>query len=234
MRTMYVTPNRSRASPPESVLVYGRNPVATTTLVVGLALRRHRYFAWADCAVSATSTMEENRNLLDRGKSRNTGDGVDVRELSIPSLHQAAIERVLSPENRMDSLNLMSYLTLPRLLQELAAMSTSATGESSVVLTNIDALDSKLRSSVFGDPEMHRHIHQAIVSLLVTSKSPPTLGERSAFDRIYRIDVPPASLWVDGILACEKGAGDVGDSYSSRLREAWQRLGLDDTLLPPT
>ncbi|HYA10672.1 MAG TPA: hypothetical protein VEH10_03245, partial [Thermoplasmata archaeon] len=59
-----------------------------------------------------------------RGLSRRRGNGINASELTAPHWSADSIERVLVPENRMDSLRLMSYLALPSLLQELAAMST--------------------------------------------------------------------------------------------------------------
>ncbi|HYA70114.1 MAG TPA: hypothetical protein VEH28_01925, partial [Thermoplasmata archaeon] len=158
----------------ESVFVQGRNQTATSTLIVGFALQRHGSFSWADCGISAAEASPAPRRLLGRGRTRYPGDGVDRSELLVPRWPDAAIERLLVPESRMDSLQLMSYLALPKLLQELAAMSTAPSGESLVVLTNIDALDQGLRTSVFGNSEAHQRLHEVRVSLFVTSRVPPT------------------------------------------------------------
>jgi len=230
---MFTAPPDPSPLPGESVFVHGNDSTAIATPAVGLALRRHRSFSWADCAISAEGLSRESRGLLERGWSRAVGDGVDSSDLAAPQWTAEAVERVLVPENRMDSLRLMSYLALPGLLQELAAMSTSPSGESFVLLTNIDALDRRLRASVFGRPDVHRRLHEARVSLFVTAKGRPTQAEQSTFERILRIDVARDSSWSEGTAQLEKGYSHVTGDGSMSLRDAWHRLRLDPTLLPP-
>jgi len=216
----------------ESVFVYGTDQTATSTLIVGLALRRQGSFSWADCSVSPEEVSQVPRHLLGRGRTRRPGDGVDRSELNVPSWSEVAIERLLLRESRMDSLNLMSYLALPSLLQELAAMSTAPSGESVVVLTNIDSLDGELRSSVFGNAVAHRRLREERVSLFVTSSASPTREEVRAFDRIFRVDVPDNSSWSDGTIAVVKDHVAGRRPHPLSLRASWQTLGLDPTLLP--
>lgn len=220
-------------SPAESVFVYGRDRTAVSTLIVGLALRRHGSFSWADCAISARGTSLGLRELFARGRSRSLGDGVDRSEMVARSWSSAALERLLVPENRMDSLHLLSYLALPALLQELAAMSTSPSGESSVLLANVDALDRRLRASVLGTSDVHDRLHRAEVTLFATCHSRPTRVETALFDRIFRVDVPPGAIWSDGTVLVEKGHDDGEGTLSLSLKRAWTALGLDPTLLPP-
>jgi len=229
---MFTPPLDPSAPVAESVLVYGNDPTAIVTMAVGLATRRQRSFSWADCAVTADGLSQESRSLLERGWSRSFGEGVDTTDLIVPRWTADTLERVLVPESRMDSLRLMGYLTLPSLLQALAAMSTSPSGESFVLLTNIDALDRKLRASVFGRPDVHRRLHEAKVSLFATAKSRPTRVEQTAFERILRIAVARDALWPEGTVRLEKGYTHVWGDGSMLLRDAWQRLRLDSTLLP--
>ena len=221
-------------SPSESMFVYGQDQNATSTLIVGLALQRHGSFSWADCAIPAGEASPAPRRLLGRGRTRRPGEGVDHAEMLVPSWPDAAMDRLLVRESRMDSLQLMSYLALPRLLQELAAMSTAPSGESLVVLTNIDALDRALRSSVFGDTDAHRRLHESRVSLFVTSSVAPISREARLFDRILRVDGPDHSNWVDGTIAIVKDGLLEGTTGPLSYRAAWQVLGLDPTLLPPS
>ena len=201
-------------------------------LAVGLALRRHRSFSWADCAIPVDETSPGSRSLLQRGWSRPVGDGVTRSDLTVPSWSADLVERVLVPENRMDSLRLMSYLTLPSLLQELSAMSTAPSGESFVILTNIDALDLGLRNSVFGRSDVHLRLRGASVSLFVTAKSRPTQTEAGAFDRILEVEVARGASWPEGTVRLEKGHDPGWDGQPVPFRAAWQNLGLDPTLLP--
>ena len=231
---MIATINTPETPRSESVFVYGQDSTATSTLAVGIALRRHGYFSWADCAVPAEQVSHGPRHLFGRGRTRRPGDGVDPSELIVPSWPEVVTERLLIRESRMDSLHLMSYLALPSLLQELAAMSTVASGESVVVLTNIDALDPRLRSSVFGNAGTHRRLLQERVSLLVMAKGPPTSDEARLFERIFRVDVPGSASWSDGEVAMVKDHFGRRAPPPLSFRSTWQTLGLDPTLLPPT
>jgi hypothetical protein len=134
----------------------------------------------------------------------------------------------------MDSLHLMSYLALPGLLQELAAMSISPSGDASVVLANIDALERGLRASVFARPELHRKAHSARISLFVTSRSQPTGGEAAAFDLVLRLAVPRGGKWSEAEVFVEKAYDSIRAAGPIPLRTTWQVFGLDPTLLPPT
>ena len=123
---MFTPPPEGDGRPAESVFVHGDNTTAISTLAVGLALRRHGSFSWADCSVSAADPTDGFPAPFARGLSRRRGNGINASELTAPHWSADSIERVLVPENRMDSLRLMSYLALPSLLQELAA-TTDAT-----------------------------------------------------------------------------------------------------------
>lgn len=217
----------------ESAFVYGRDSTPTLTLAVGLALRRHGSFSWADCAATAQGASLESQGVLSKGRSRTAGDGLDALELSVPRWSADVVERVLVPESRMDSLRLMGYLALPSLLQELAAMSTSPSGESFIVLTNIDSLEHGLRANVLGRADVHRSLRDARVSLFVTSRNAPTRGEARAFDRVFRIEIPWDALWSEGTVRIEKDGGSEHRTRSIPLRFAWDKLGLDPALLPP-
>ncbi len=229
---MYVPPTSHEIPPPESVFVYGRDPVAIVTLAVGLAVRRHGSFSWADCSVSDSETTRETRTTLGRGTARRSGDGIGVPELRVPHWPAGTIDRLLVPEARMDRLRLMSYLALPRLLQELAAMSTAPSGESCVVLTNIDALEEELRVSVFGSADVHRRLYETKVSLVVTGRNGPGPVERTLFDRVLRVEVPPNVNWSEGTVLVEKDRGSASNGSPMPVRVAWRSLGLDPTLLP--
>ena len=230
---MFIPPRENDGHPPQSVFVHGNDLTAVQTLAVGLAMRRHGSFSWADCAASADGLSQASRGLLQRGRSRSEGHGIHPSELVAPHWSTDAVERVLVPENRMDSLRLMSYLALPSLLQELAAMATSPSGESFVVLTNIDALDRGLRASVFGRADLHRSLHEAKVSLFVTAEHRPTPLEQASFDQVLQVEVARDAIWSDGTVRLEKDSGPVRAERSMSLRNAWQRLRLDPTLLPP-
>jgi hypothetical protein len=230
---MFVPRPEPDAPPSESVFVHGNNPTATSTMAAGLAMRRHVTFSWADCAVAAEDRSAASPALLTQGRSRTGGREIGTSDASVPPWTADAVERVLVPENRMDSLRLMSYLALPSLLQELAAMSTSPTGESFVILTNIDALDPRLRGALFGREDVHRRLRETKVSLYVTAKQRPTAVEETLFDRILRVDVEGDAIWSDGTVRLEKVAGQPGGARPMSLRQAWETLRLDPTLLPP-
>jgi len=230
---MFTPPRDTDARLAESVFVHGNDPTATSTMAVGLATRRHGSFSWADCSVSAGGLSEGSPGPLEKGRSRSVGDGVDSSELTIPRWLADTVERVLVPTNRMDSLHLMGYLALPSLLRELAAMSTSPSGESFVILTNVDALDRGLRDAVFGSADVHRRLHESKVSLFVTAKNRPTPVEETFFDQVLQVEVRPDARWSDGTVQLEKESGPIPKNCWMTLRDAWEALHLDPTLLPP-
>ena len=219
--------------PPESVFVYGKHSIANSTLAVGLAGRRHGSFSWADCAASAGNHSRGSRGLFAQGMSRRAGDGVDPSDWVVRRWSADTVERVLVPENRMDSIHLMSYLALPALLQELAAMSTSPSGESFIILTNIDALDRRLRASAFGRADVHHRLHDEKVSLFVTARTRPTSAEAANFNRILRVEAPRNAVWSDGMVHIEKDLASLRRHQSMSVRAVWRHLELDPTLLPP-
>lgn len=229
---MVETLRRDDGEPAESVFVYGQDQHATGMLAVGFALRRHELFSWADCAISEEGVSSRTRELFSRGRSRKAGDGVAPSDLTVPRWSGASLDGVLVPESRADSLHLLSYLALPSLLQELAAMSIVPSGASSVVLTNIDALEHDLRASVFARAELHQRVHDARISLFVTSGERPTRGEALAFDLILRLDGTDGVTWPDASVYVEKAYRSVKDAGPISLRTAWQVFGLDPKLLP--
>lgn len=218
--------------PTESVFAYGRDSTAVSALAVGLALRRCGAFAWADCSIPSNGSSQGPKEWLARGRARYVGDGVDESDLVARSWSWAALGRLLVPENRMDSLHLICYLTLPNLIQELAALSTAPGGESSVLLANVDSFERRLRSAVLGDPQVHHRLREAKVALFVTSRDQPTRTERSLFDRVFHVEVPAGANWLKGIVTTENDHAADGGDGPIPLRTAWQVLGLDPTLLP--
>jgi hypothetical protein len=219
------------SAPAESIFVHGPDETAASTLVVALALRRHGAFSWADCAIPSASAPPGDGGALARGISRPAGAGVSRTDFLTPRWSSASLERLLVPERRLDSLHLLSYLSLPNLLQELAALSTSRTGESTIFLANIDALDPTLRASVLGQAAVHSRLHTECVSLLVTSRGRPTPSEETLFDHIFRLEIRSPLNWPDGLLHVEKSPSARGVGPIP-LREMWESLGLDPTLLP--
>jgi len=220
-------------APADSTYVYGQNDVANSTLVVALALRRQRSFSWADCSLPTTDTPARRGEPYARGVSRPKNATVSEEDLVVPHWSADTLERLLVPETRLDSLHLLSYLSLPSLLQELAALSTSPTGESIVFLANVDALDPRLRASVLGEAVVHSRLHSEAVSLFVTSRGRPTPTEETLFDHVFRLEVPSAGTWSEGSLQVDKGSRGPG-VRSLPIREAWESMGLDPTLLPPS
>jgi hypothetical protein len=225
--------NAARSDGPESVsaFVYGDDVTAVSAFVVGLAERRPGTFAWADCALG---TAEPSPGPFRRGRARAGEEPIVEGDLVLPSWDQVAFERLLIPENRLDTLRLMSYLALPRLVQELASLSTSPTGESIVLLVNVDSLDRNLRESVLGNPRVYRRLEEALVSLFVTSRQPPTRKESSLFQQVYRVWVPEGDSWTKGTISPEKDHGSREKPRSYQIKEIWDVLGLDPTLLPPS
>lgn len=217
----------------ESVFAYGRDTTAVSALAVGLALRRCGAFAWADCSIPSNGSSQGPKEWLGRGRARSVGDGVDESDLVARSWSWAALGRLLVPESRMDSLQLMCYLTLPNLIQELAALSTAPGGESSVLLANVDSLERGLRGAVLGDAQVHVRLREARVTLFVTSRNRPTRRERILFDRVFHVEVPSGANWSKGIVTIENDSGSDGGDRQIPLWNAWQVLGLDPTLLPP-
>lgn len=230
---MFQPSRREPESQPTSVLVYGTDPTATSTLAVGLALRGQRSFSWADCARPEAATRPATAGPVSRGVSRDSGAAVSGQDLSLPHWSGAAIEGLLLPESRVDSLQLMSYLALPGLLQQLAALSVSPSGESSIVLTNIDKLDRDLRASVFGRPDLHRRLRESKISLFVTSSDRPSEGELESFDIVFRIQVPSGGVWSTAEVHAVKGKPASTVRRPASMRSTWQAYGLDPTLLPP-
>jgi hypothetical protein len=228
-----IYPSLQPSPPPsESVFAYGPDTTAVSALAVGLALQRCGAFAWADCSIPSSGSSEGPKEWLERGHTRAVGDGVDESDLIARSWSWAALGRLLVPESRMDSLHLMCYLTLPNLIQELAALSTAPGGESSVLLANVDALEHGLRRAVLADAQVHFRLREASVALFVTSRDRPTRKERVLFDRVFHVEVPPGASWIKGVVSIEDGS--EGSSGPIPLRNAWRALGLDLTLLPPT
>lgn len=223
---------QSDPTPGESIFVYGPDETANSTLVVALALRRQHTFSWADCSIPTSSGSVGVREPLSRGIPRPSPSGVSKEDLVARSWSAASLERLLVPENRLDSLHLLSYLSLPSLLQELAALSTSPAGESIVFLANIDALDPALRASVLGQAVVHSRLHSEAVTLFVTSCGRPTPREELLFDQVLRLELPPAGTWVDGSLHIDKGSTGSTDG-GLQIRRVWELMGLDPTLLPP-
>ena len=230
---MFATLPSSDPSPVESVYIYGKDETATSTLAVGLALRRRYSFSWADCADRSGDALRNPMTSLARGQSRGTGSRAEGTDWTVPRWAGGALEGLLVPEKRTDLVSLMSYLTLPGLLQELAARSTSPLGDSAVVLITIDALEAGLRASVFGKSDLGRRLHQAKVALYATSRSRLPRDEISWFDQIFRLEAPDETIWWKTTLTAEKGSSSLRTGSCLPLKGAWTSLGLDPTLLPP-
>jgi hypothetical protein len=226
-------PAPSAPRPTGSVFVHGPDESAVPVLVVGLALRVPGSFSWADCAVVGADATPETARLFARGLPHPLDGEADRNGLGVPTWTSAALHRLLVPESRMDGLHLIRCLTLPELPPEITGRSTGPTGQSTILLANVDALDPALRATLLERAELHGRLHREGVTLLVTCRTQPTPREEKVFDHIVRVDVPPGADWSEGSVCIEKGLGSGPGDLPRPIRTVWNAMGLDPTLLPP-
>jgi hypothetical protein len=230
---MYVPPPPSEPRAPESTLVHGTDESAVSAVAVGLALRRNRSFAWADCAPPVHGGDRATHQLFRRGSGQPVFDRVDESALRPPSWTWRTLEQLYVPDRREEEERLARYLRMPELFQRLIAYGTTPDGGAVILLANVDAIPPAARAHALEPRGLHEVIHHEGVTFVATSRERPSPGMVEVFDRVLRVDVPDHGQWSDGCLTVEKGEVPNLRVDPCPLWEAWDLLGLDPGLLVP-
>ncbi|HYA57693.1 MAG TPA: hypothetical protein VEH57_04415 [Thermoplasmata archaeon] len=224
-------PNLPPPAFPESVLVHGTDEASVNAVAVGMALRFHGSFAWADCAPPVDGQMSVARRICAKGSRLPDLGPVAAEVLKPPKWSSTSLRRLVAPESTEGEERLTGFLALPELFQELVARSSAMDGRSAILLANVDALAPALRERVVEPRDYHDELHREGVSFFASSRRRPTQGLVRAFDRVLSVYVPPASDRWEGLVSVEKGLTSGADARPCRLRDVWALLGLDPDLL---
>ena len=215
----------------ESILVHGPDGFAVSALAVALARRTRRSFAWADCADPRTNGASALRSWVEDRSGRPTLEVVDASVLRPANLDRLMLRRLVAAEGVADETRLLNYLALPGLFQRLAARALSSDGRGVMYLANVDALAPELLTNTLETERLHQTLHEEGLTVIVSSRAAPSEALSRPFDRVLHVDVPGGVPWGAGWLTEEKGDGHGGDEQRVPLRTAWDRLGLDPSLL---
>ena len=225
-------PQPPRGQRPESVLVHGVEPLATSALAVGLASRGRGPVAWADCARARSAAYAPARTWIELRVGPPAIEQVDDPLLRPVNFERILLRHVVAPTEGPDDGRLLNHLALPELFQRLASRAISVAGVGAILLANIDALPEALCANTVGTARLHQTLHEEGLSVLMTSRSSPSTSLGDAFDRIFRVDGPEGARWDTAWLTEEKGTTGPGARPPVQLRAAWARLGLEPSLFP--
>jgi hypothetical protein len=226
-------PAGPRPEGPESILVYGADPIGVVALATGLALRSHGAFAWADCAAPALAEDNPTHWILSRGDLRPGADRVDEAALGPAAWSWTGLRDLVALDGGAEESRLTGFLELPELLQRLAARAPEGGGRAAILLANVDRLPAGSATGSLERAAVHRRLHEGGVTLVVTALVPPGADLRAAFDRVVRLEVPEGTSWAHGLVALEKWPGAEPLPAPVGLRDLWGRWELDPSLLPP-
>ncbi|HYA10969.1 MAG TPA: hypothetical protein VEH10_04805 [Thermoplasmata archaeon] len=220
-----LSPVRHRA---ESILVHGSDELAIAAVAVALALRATESFAWADCAdPGVPSAGDSARSWVEARSGRPAVDPVEESLLRPSNSDRQVLRQLVAPAQGLDEARLLNHLALPELFQRLAARAISSDGHGVVLLANVDALSATLRAETLEAARLHQTLHDEGLTMIVTSRAPPSEAMVRTFDRIFRVDVPSNRSWEAGSLTEVKSAAHERDGPPVPLLTALGRLGLD-------
>jgi hypothetical protein len=218
------------ASTLESTLVYGADETGVSALAAGLALRGHGAFCWVDCARSAPDDDLPAHWILARGAPQPEVRLVEERLLRPPTVSDATVRQVVLSDGPRQERRLATYLALPELFQRMAARSWADDGWVAAVLANVDHLPPETSSRLLERRPFHELLHRAGIALFSTATAAPPRALSTAFDRVFRVEVPSGESWAQGTVLQE--GSSTPDGGPLPVRQAWAQWRLDPTLLP--
>jgi hypothetical protein len=226
-RTTSTGPLRSE----QSILVHGDDDLAVSTVAVGLALRTSETFAWVDFDDPKGSERAPARSWVEGRSGRPVVDLVDPSLLRPPERDHLAHSGLIAPESTTEAARLQSHLEMPELFQRLAARAICPDGHGVVLLVHVDRLAPALRAGTIEATWLHRTLHDEGLTVIGTSRAPPSEPMRQVFDRVLRVEVAVGRSLEDGSLTEEKCDGRAASGAPMALRTAWEYLDLDPALL---
>jgi hypothetical protein len=217
---------------PASTLVYGPDETATAALAAALALREHGTFRWVDCARAAPEEGLPAHDIFARGSPRPEVSRVDARLLRSAAFSPSALHELVVLEGTDQERRLRTFLGLPQLFQLLGGPGPDDGGSAVGLLANVDHLPSEPGGRLLEQRSFHRTLHDAGVVLFSTTAGSPSPALVEAFDRLYRIELPPDAGREAGVVWEEKTVAPGTLPRVRSVREAWAEWQLDPTLLP--
>jgi hypothetical protein len=211
--------------------VHGDEDVAVSAVAVGLALRTAESFAWVDFDDPKGSERAPARSWVEGRSGRPVVDLVEPSLLRLPERDPLAHGRLLAPESTAETARLQNHLEMPELFQRLAARAICPDGHGVVLLVNVDRLAPALRTDTIETTWLHRTLHDEGLTVIGTSRAPPSEPMRQVFDRVLRVEVAVGRSLEDGSLTEEKCDGRAASGAPMALRTAWEYLDLDPALL---
>ncbi|MFZ1023999.1 MAG: hypothetical protein WAN87_07685 [Thermoplasmata archaeon] len=199
-------------------------------LAGALARRAQTPFAWASCSETEEPLDEQTHRWLAEHSEFEGETAVDPQELEPSRARDPGHSGLLLPESmaEQERIRLTEFLSLPPLFQRLLARTMSAQGQALIVLTNVDALRSRLQEHVLSGASVHRILHREGVTLVATFRGSPTSHLARVFDEVYAVDAPPHTPWADARITRERGDPARGTPVAGSLREWLYRLGVSE------
>jgi hypothetical protein len=230
-------PAPSRSAPRRralaSTLVHGNDETGVSALATGIALRAYGKFRWVDCAEPAPSEEPPTHWIFSRGSDEPEVERIDRSELVAPSWTPSSLQGLVAPSSPEEERRLASFLSLPELYQRLGARDPEGDDDVAILVANVDALSPSAGALRLDDPTLHERLHRAGIALFATARNPPTRSLSRVFDRVYAVDVPPGASWSYGQVALEKYGDSTDLGNWIPVFDAWRKMDLDPTLLPP-
>jgi len=217
--------------PEESILVHGEDDIAVSAVAVGFARRAAGSFAWVDFEIPKDGTMSSARLWIEDRSGQPMVETVEPSLLRPSNRDRLALRRLVTPESNLENTRLQNHLALPELFQRLAARALTPAGHGVVLLANVDCLPRDLRVNTVETRWIHETLHEEGLSVIATSRAPPSEGLSRAVDRVLRVEVPEGGALADGLITEEKLGAGPGASRPLGLRTVWDQMGLDPGLL---
>jgi len=217
----------------ESTLVHGNDETGISAFATGIALRAYGRFRWVDCAMAGPSEDLPTHWIFSRGSERPEELDLDRSALAPTAWTPSSLRGLVASSGPEEERRLASFLALPELYQRLGAQDDRGDAEVAILVANVDALPASVGALRLGERDLHEHLHYAGIALFATARGSSPAPLSRAFDRVYAVDVPAGANWSHGLIAVEKDGDARAPHEPVPLRDAWRRMDLDPTLLPP-
>lgn len=218
-----------------SILVYGDAPSPVVWLGAALAARSATPIAWADASGPAARLPTPARARLLQLVEGPLVERFDAEDFTVAPVPLPAEARVVDPASLAPELQqrLGRFLTLPKLLQALAARTSSDGGAGAVLLTGLEAIPPGYLERLVLSEEVHRVLHGEAISLVATYLGTPSDSLRRPFAFEHEVRARDGRPWAEALVRSGARAGEALSGFRRPLRDLWRREGLDGVLELP-
>ncbi len=229
---MYPDPDPNRSDRPTSILLTGNERHALVVLAAGLAARAGGSFGWAD---AGRSSLGIDPAVLGAIEERADGRPIEqfrADDFERPIPDPRAMGRVLDPESVPAAFEgrLALFLSLPRILQALAARTTPGARRAAIVFTGLESLPPAYLDRAVVRRELHASLHAQGISFVGAFRGTPPQRLREAFSHEYEVRETPARPWMEATVRPLPTSADAPRMPSLPLREFWAAEHLDEGL----